>query len=225
MDTLEWLRSLIIVGREKDDEDDQGGSDDDVDDDGADEGADDDDKGGEGDDDDKGEDDDKDDVEALKRALREERQARRKAERDARRATKKKAATKEDKDLNATKEQLEVERGKTTALAAKLLNQSRDAAILVEARKLGFIDETDALLDTVRAEVDFDQDDDDPSDIDIVAESVTDAVKSLADKKPHLVGKNSNGSSNQRSGSRMGKKGSADEGKLTDEKLQTLYTI
>lgn len=241
MNTLEWLRSLIILGHEDEDPYER-------DDDGEiveDEGEkvlkegwefdadgkpvqldpdDPDDKGG------KDDEEFDDSVEGLKKALeaskkatRVERQARRKAERDAKRATKKKTEAKDEKDLEKTRTELEGEKGKTTRLATKLLDRSRDAAILAEARRQGFIDETDALTDNVRDEVDFDQEEDDPSDIDIDTDSVKDAVTALAEKKPHLVGKNSDGSSTTQSGSRMGKKKTGEPEKYSEEKLKTDY--
>lgn len=224
MDKLEWLRSLIIMGREDDDD-----GDDTADDTADDDGQDDDDGDADGDDD--SEDDGEESPEALRKALeasksalREERLARRKAERDARKRTKKKVADKDDKDLQQTQQDLSTERDKTHRLAERLLRTSQDNAILAEARRQGFIDETDALLDSVRSEVDFEQDEEDPSEIELDEDSVKDAVEALAKKKPHLVGKNSDGTSTTQSGKRMGKKRRAtDDETISEQKLLQEY--
>lgn len=220
-DNLEWLRSLIIIGREDDDEGNDDGDDDLEDQEGDDDEGDD--EGG----DDEGEEESPEELrkalEKTKKALREERLKARKALREARRTTKKRTEAKDDKDLNETRQQLTSEQEKTSKLASRLLDRSRDQAILAEARKQGFIDETDALTDMVRNDVDFDQDDDDPSDIEIDSDSVKDAIAALIDKKPHLVGKNPDGTPTTPSGKRMGKKKNADEDKLSDEKLQEIY--
>lgn len=232
----EWLRGLIFVGREGEDDDpfqrdDQGEilveDDEQVLKDGWEF-----DEGGKPVKVDNSDDsDDGDDVAELKESLRKERQLRRKAEREARKSAKKKTQTKEDKDLEATRSELEATRVKTEKLARGLANTKVDAAILEEARNAGFIDPTDALLDSVRREVDFDQDDEDPSDIEIDMDSVKDAVKDLADRKKHLISSgdgtqsenNNSSTSSTRTGNRVKRKqGAGPEGK-TEEELRKLY--
>lgn len=186
-----WLRTLIICG--SDGEGDNNQDNDDGDNDGDDSGDQD---GGDNNSDDDNDDDGDDDnaeVEALRESLKKERRLRRQAERDARKAAKKKTDDQEQKDLEKTKQDLEAERTRAKRLAEGFLNSERDKAILNEARKQGFIDPTDALTDDIRKAVDLDQDDEDPTDIDIDMSSVKDAVKALADRKKHLVGKGTPG--------------------------------
>lgn len=215
MDLPEWLRSLIIVGREDDDDKDDSNKDDDDAEDGDDDTED--------EDKDKG-DDDKDadkesDTEALKKALRTERQLRRKAEREAKLAKKQKSTEKEEKTAEETAEKLRKSEERTTRLAQGFLHTKVDDAIKAEATRLGFIDPTDALIDSVRKNVDADQDDDDPTDVDVDMDSVKDAVKDLADRKKHLLGEP--GSNGTRSGGKFRKKGTDD--KAGDKALTEHY--
>lgn len=145
-------------------------------------------------DDDEGDDGDdpkklKEKLEAKEKALRQERKLRRQAQREARQAKGKKADDDKSGEDDEAKKQLEAERTKNTRLADRLRKKEIDDAIREAATKLNFIDPTDALIDDVRREIDFDQDKDDPTDIDIDLDSVRDAVKELADRKKHLIGK------------------------------------
>jgi hypothetical protein len=137
---------------------------------------------------------DDDDLEELKAALkkereehRKERKLRRKAERDARKKQTQDKDEADDKDLEAAKERVRQSEEKTKKLGTRLLNRERDAAILEAAREAGFIDPTDALTDKIRAAVEYDQDDEDPSDIEIDEDSAAEAVEKLAKQKKHLL--------------------------------------
>lgn len=147
-------------------------------------------------------------ADALEESLRKERRLRRQAERDARKAKKSKQTNEENKDADETRKALEAAEARTKRLAEGLLNDKIDQAILAEARKVGFIDETDALIDAVRKEIDADQDEEDPTDIDIDMDSVKDAVAELARKKKHLVGSKVPDS---KSGGRFRKNGGNDD--------------
>lgn len=210
-----WLQNLTICGRE-DDENNEGNEDQ------EDEGNEDEDEGeGDGEEEGTGEGDDLDaKVKALEKALREERQLRRKAERDAKRKARQKSTEKKTEDEAQTQEQLRVAEERTQRLAAGLLRKEVDDAIKEAARSMGFIDPTDALTDDIRREVDADQDEDDPTDIDIDMDSVKDAVKALADKKKHLIGK---ALPDTRSGSKFRKKSSASEDSIDEAALQANY--
>lgn len=136
-----------------------------------------------------------DDAKELKEALaktrkqlREERKGRRKAERDAQQAKTTREAGEDAKEADKANEELTKEREKNQKMATRLRNKERDDAILAEARKLGFIDPSDALTDEIRNSVAVDQDDEDPSDIEVDEDTVKVAVKKLADKKKHLLG-------------------------------------
>lgn len=156
-------------------------------------------------------------------AIRKERRLRRQAEREARKTKKAPAkkttqGTQQDEEAQEKVRQAEARAAK---LAEGLLTTKIDQAILVEARKQGFIDETDALTDLVRADVDYDQNEDDPSDIDIDLDSVKDAVADLANKKKHLVGKALPG---EPSGSRSRRRRKAgDDDTLTEQSLVSQY--
>jgi hypothetical protein len=210
-----WLRNTIIFGREKDE--DKGEEGDGEGDDGEDDGE----ESGEGEGGEGGSSSDGDDTEGLKKALVAERREKRKLERENKRLKKAQDSSKQDeeKDLAETKKSLSTEQEKTRKLAARLLNGARDAAILKVARDLGFIDETDALTDDIRQAVDVDQDDEDPSEIDIDEDSVKRAVKALATKKKHLVGEVND---EERSGSKYRRDKKVDE-KTADEKLKDMY--
>lgn len=211
-----WLQGLIIVGRDDDENEDKDDQDNDDDNDEEDEGD------NEDDDKDGSSDSDEDDeltkkVDALSEALKKERRLRRQAEREARKAGKKKADAQDQQDAAEAQKALQAAEEKTRRLADGLRRREIDNAILEAARSEGFIDPTDALTDDIRKAVDVDQDDEDPTDIDIDLDSVTDAVKKLANKKKHLVGK---ALPNEPSGGKFRRKGE----KKTDEKaLEDLY--
>lgn len=220
IDDLTYWQNLIIVGREDDDEegdgeDDEGHDDGDDGEEGEDEGG----QGGSDSDKEEGEDPDAK-IKALEKALTDERRLRRKAERESKRKGRQKAKEEKSSDDQETQEQLRAAHEKTQRLAQGLLNQKRDAAILAEARKQGFIDPTDALTDDIREDVDIDQDEDDPSDIDVDYDSVADAVRDLANRKKHLVG---NGTPNTPSGSRRRKGGPKTDEELSDQNLRQNY--
>lgn len=200
-----WLQSLIITGREDDEDKDK---DDDKSDDDQD--NDEDDKDDEGDKDSKGEGTPEERMAALEQALERERKLRRTAERDARKAKKTaKAPEQKASDDDETKKRLAASETRTAQLAQGFLDNKVEAAVLVEARKQGFIDPTDALIRDVLKEIDADQNDEDPTDVEVDEDSVVDAVKALARKKQHLVGK---GTSTVKSGGKFRGKGGEDKG-------------
>jgi hypothetical protein len=212
---LEWLSNTIITGREEgDDEGDEG----DEGDDGEDNGEEGEGEGGEGDTGD-GETDYEARAKALEESLKRERKLRRTAEREARKA-KKTTATKEEKDTSEDlQKQLLAQEEKTQKLATRLRTSAIDTAILEAARDAGFIDPSDALTDEVRRQVDIDQDDEDPSDIDVDEDTVIEAVKKLAAKKKHLVTPAGGG---EPSGGKFRKKGQTQD-KASDQVLQEHY--
>lgn len=217
-----WLQTLIICGSDGEDDNESSNENDDNND-GEEE---DDDTGNDSGSDKSGKDDDEDDddgdaeVEALRESLKKERRLRRQAEREARKAAKKKTDDAEDKDLEKTRQALEAEQSRAKRLAAGFLSSKVDEAILEAARNEGFIDPTDALTDDIRKAVDADQDEDDPTDIDIDIDTVKDAVKKLAAKKKHLVGK---GTPGERSGGKFRRKQSGDDETARMGALQQNY--
>lgn len=210
-----WLQHTWITGREEGDE----GS-------GADEGDNSEDNGEEGEDEgqETGSEDSAagdDELASLKKALAEERKARRTAERNARKASKSQNNEEEQKTLEETRQTLAEEQAKTTRIADRLRTNEVDQAIRDEARKQGFIDETDALTDEVRKGVEVDQDPDDPADIDVDLDTVKAAVSKLANQKKHLLGKPNEG---EPSGGKFSRKKSGqNDGKTQDAVLKETY--
>lgn len=211
-----WLLNAVIIGRENDDDNDGDGED------GDDEGND-----GEDNDSEDGEDGSQDDADKpdeetarLKEALRKERKLRRDAQREAKQLKQGKQTEEDSKASEEAQKRVEASEAKTAKLAAKLLNKEISDAVLAEARRLKFIDPTDALTDAVLKEVDAHQDEDDPSDIDIDTDSVKDAVKALADSKKHLIAKPNDGDP---SGTKFSGKGGKKDSDATKEKLLADY--
>lgn len=244
-DPLYWLKNLVISCREDDDKDDQNDESDDADDDGE---EDEDESQNSGTDNEGDEDDEfKDDqgkidweakAKAQEEALKKERRFRRKAERENRQL-KKKSKTKpagradevdddEDDDKGKSKtdpklvRKLDRVEARNQKLAEGLLARDLNAAIARVADKMGFIDPSDAQTEAIRKEIDYEQDRDDPTDIEIDMDSVEEAVQELADDKPHLVDKDKK-KSKVKSGSKMRRKGGDDETKVTEQKLLNDY--
>lgn len=212
-----WLQHTTFTGREDDPDGDGDG-----------------DEGNDGDDDgeeDEGEDGDgtakqtPSEAEALREALRKERKLRRVAEREQKKLSREKESTekKEAEDATAAQKRAEESEAKTQRLASRLLNNSVRDAVLAEANKLKFIDASDALTDDVLsiARDAADQDEDDPSIIEIDTDAIKDAVKQLAEKKKHLIAKPNDGTP---SASRItSKTGTPDGEKTAEQKLLDEY--
>lgn len=132
-------------------------------------------------------DDDGDDREELKKALRSERRLRKAAEKERNQLKAASENNEEQKEIDKARENETAAQNKVTRLAERLLTTELNAAIRKAARDAKFIDEDDAVNGIARDDLDFDQDEDDPSAIDIDEKSIVDAVKALARKKPHFV--------------------------------------
>jgi len=125
----------------------------------------------------------------LKAALRRERQLNREA---TRKLTKLERASQrrtqaEESELERTKRELTESSNRSQRLAEGFKKVRVDSAIERVARKLKFRDTDDALAMVDRNLITVDQDEDDPSDIDIDSASVETAVKKLAAAKKHLL--------------------------------------
>lgn len=127
----------------------------------------------------------------------------------------------ENEDLETTKRDLLTEREKTQKLASGLLKRTVDAAIKDAARDLKFIDVEDAINGVDRSALVVDQDDEDPSDIDLDTDSVIAAVKKLAAKKPHFITKGTDDGSP--TGSSMGGSRRRNSKVSEEEELRNLY--
>src|SRR5690606_17927203 len=113
---------------------------------------------------------------------------------------------------------------KATKLAAKLLTNAVDTAIIKVGTALKFRDLDDALKLVDRSEIDVEQDEDDPSDVEIDTKTVEAALKALAKAKPHLLIPDGDGDegSGEKSGSKFGgSRKSKDD--LDEERLRELY--
>jgi hypothetical protein len=164
----------------------------------------------------------KPDVKGLKSALEKERAANKQKDKELKALRKAKEA-KENAEKSDV-ERAEAERTAAVAKAEKLaegfLRTNINGAIRRAAEKAGFIDPDDAVGSISREDITFEQDEDDPSDVDIDQKSVEKAVKALATKKPHFVksGTDDGGAS----GSQFG--GSKQKGKKSsDDQLRERY--
>jgi hypothetical protein len=169
------------------------------------------------------------DLDRAKEALRKERQLRRQKEKELKAALRGKPATPPKKGTNKQEEEdrerADADRAaaaQSEKLAAKLATKAIDSTIVRVADKLSkdakkpiaFQDIDDIISLVNRSEIDFDQDDDDPSEIEIDEDSVRDALRKLAKNKPHLLVKGTSSAE----GDKGGKTGSKFGGKTGDKK-------
>lgn len=228
-EALEDLSRLVVLGFEGDGDDGAGDGGDGGGDDGGLDGDDGD--GGDGDDgaggDDSHDDDSPDDLEGLKKALRAERELRKKAEKGLKLTEREKRklekaqqdiADAEKGETEAAKKKADEADTKVKGLAAKLRQRDIESAITKAARTARFRDPDDVIAQLQRsnfAGIEVDQDDDDPSDIEIDEKSVEKAVKAIATKKPHWLLADGEDTA---SGSKFGGKG-GDKNKTTEQQL------
>lgn len=187
-----WLLAVDqIIGREGEDDS------------GSDDSSDDslDDAGDGTDDDDTPEDelhDDADDpkVKGLKSALATERKSNKINSREVRRLQRELKKAQEAQEERELREKSEVEQAqarekraqeKAERLAQGLLKREINAAIEKAAREANFIDVDDALGGVDLSKIKYEQDEDDPSDIEVDFKSVQAEVKGLAARKKHLI--------------------------------------
>lgn len=172
-----------------------------------------------------GDDSDKDksaeDLAAVQKALDAERRVTKRLERENRRlkATKDNKEAEKNETLEETQQREAAATARAEKLAAGLLKRDIDTAIKEAARDLKFIDVEDALNGVDRSKIVFDQDDEDPTDIDIDEDTVKAAVKALATKKPHFLNKGTD--DGEATGSQFG--GSRKPKKTSDDALREIY--
>lgn len=182
------------------------------------EGDDEDDEGGDSDQ----EAESKEDTEGLKSALQKERKERKRLEREAKKRDRMAARQRAEEDdaLKAARDENETLKQSNAKLAQGYLKTQLDGIITKYAAKARFRDIEDAINGIKVEDIDYDQDDDDPSDLEIDEASVEVAVNKLAEKKPHFVMADGD---EEPSGSRFGgkksgkKKDEADEQALRDK--------
>lgn len=165
------------------------------------------------------------DLDNLKKALRAERQQRREAQRELKKLGKSPEQKKEaEEEAEQLRQQVSAGDEKSGKLAAKLLRNTIDGAIVKEATKLKFRDVDDAVSNISRDDIDWEQDEDDPSEVTVDSDSVKDAVKALAKAKPYLIQAPGEGGGGDASGSSFGGGRSNKSGQeLSDETLMTQY--
>lgn len=108
---------------------------------------------------------------------------------------------------------------KVAKLAEGFKNTAVERAVLEAAGKAKFKDPSDALRPEVLAAIGVEQDEDDPTKVDIDTESVTAAIKALAKSKPHYLG-TADGKQLPPSGSKFG--GGNNGGKAPDAQRAAL---
>lgn len=180
---------------------------------------DDDDDTGEGEKEDKGDKDQGND--GLKSALRKERQERRRLEKELKafQKFKEEQESKDKSDTEKAKDEATKAKEKAERLAARLRVNAVDNEIIKAGTKLKFRDLDDALKLINRDDIEVEQDEDDPSDVQVDAKSVEDALKALAKAKPHLLVAEGEGT---KSGSKFGG-GQKSQEQLDEEALMARY--
>lgn len=155
-------------------------------------------------------------TDGLKSALQKERRERKRLEREAKelKRFKDEAEGREKSDTDKAKEDASKAESKAQKLAAKLRDSALDNAIIKAAGGLKFRDIDDALKLIDRDAIDIDQDDDDPSEINLDEDSVKAALEKLAKAKPHLIVADGQG---EKSGSKFN--GGKKPTKQTDEEV------
>ena len=162
-----------------------------------------------------------DDVAALQRALQAERRNNKRLTRENNRfkASQDRQNNDEANELEETRTKLQESTSRTEKLAAGLLSRDLNKAIEDEAKKQNFIDPSDAINGVDRLKLVYDQDDEDPTDIDIDLASVVAEVKRLAASKPHFISRGTD--DGEPSGSGFG--GSKKQKKNSEDQMRELY--
>lgn len=156
------------------------------------------------------------DFEELQNALAKERRANKVKERQLRAATVTKTTkeAEENETLEDAKKREAASNSKVEKLAAGILKRDIDSKIRQAARDLKFIDVEDAVNGVDRSAIVFDQDDEDPSDVDVDEDTVKAVVKALSVKKPHFINRGTSDgdpTGNPHGGSRRKKKQTDEE--------------
>lgn len=164
-------------------------------------------------------------VEGLKSALRKERRTNRETQKRLRQLEKTlgEREDKEKDDVTKATDRATSAEAKAQKLATQLRTSALDNAIIKQATSLGFADVDDALKLVDRNDIDVEQDEDDPSLVEIDKTSVKDALEALKKAKPHLIKASDETGNPRKTGSSFGggKKKTQDE--LDEEALLARY--
>lgn len=184
------------------------------------------------------------DTSGLKSALEKERAERKKLEKEAKALRKFKEEQDAKGKSDAEKATDAATKASATAvkLAAKLQTNAVDTEIIKAAGRVQlpngakFADVDDALRLIDRGAIEVEQDEDDPSDVEINSDSVEKALKALAKKKPHLLVATKKDDDDQdeeedekpsksSTGSKVGSRGTRDKGKIKEDELRARYPM
>lgn len=221
LDALELLLPAVIFGAEGEDE--GGAGDDGAGSEGA--GSDSDDEGDddEGDGEDGGHDDaDDPKTKGLRTALAAERKKAAALDKKLKQKEKAEAAASLAEKSELEQEQIKAKQAEERAekLSNGFLQRSLNDSIRDAARTLNFIDVSDAIAGVDRSALEFEQDADDPSDVNVDEDTVLAAVKALAKKKPHFVRTGTD--DGEPTGSSMG--GSRKKKTTSEDELKAKYS-
>lgn len=154
------------------------------------------------------------DTAGLKSALEKERADRKALEKEVR-ALRKTQQSRDDAEKTEVQRATEAEARtaeKVAKLAAQFKSSAIESAIVKAARIAKFTDPTDAVRPEVIAALSVEQDEDDPTKVEIDEASVTAAIKKLAREKPHWLTQEQKGTPKPKSGSSFGGSGTAGTG-------------
>lgn len=168
--------------------------------------------------------DPKDDLTNLKKTLEKERRERKRLERENKRFTREQQtkADSEKSELEQTKGKLTKAEERAQKLAAGFKNNAVDRAIEKIARDLKFRDPSDALAMISRKDIEVDQDEDDPTDVEVDMDSVKTAVKKLAQSKKHLLASGTD--DDEPTGSKFGSGNGKTKKKSTEDQYREKYS-
>lgn len=161
-------------------------------------------------------------VDGLKSALQKERKDRKRLEKEARelRKFKEDLEAKDSTEAEKAKKEADTSKATNVKLATKLKDQAVDMAITKAAQKFKFKDPDDALAQVTRLEDWVEQDEDDPSEIELDDKAIEKAVKELSEKKTYLL--QAEGET-EVTGSKFGGK-KTDSDTMSEEQLREKYS-
>lgn len=165
--------------------------------------------------------------ERLSGALKKERTARRNLQKELKELKKQQPGKpsgkpgEEDADAisAATAAATAQEQAKSERLAGKLLTNAVNLSITKIAGELKFVDVEDAIAQVNRKDIEVDQDDDEPDQVEVDEASVKEALKALAKKKPYLITKTDKAGT--KTGDKFGGKGN--KASKSEEDLMRKY--
>lgn len=165
----------------------------------------------------------KDDTSGLKSALEKERADRKKLEKELStfRKAQQTATDAEKSEVDRLKGENERTAAKATKLAQGFRQNAIETAVLKAAGVAKFRDPSDALRTEVMAAIGVEQDEDDPTKVEIDEATVTEAIKKLAKSKPHYIA--TDAPRPPKSGSSFSGGGTSPKGDAVTDELKRKY--